>query len=472
MIWTDNEPIGELIERIRDKRGKSQYALAEDLLKVSGNTSIDREYVHRWEIHKRIPTPYWRRHLSVALDIPIDVLDRSASVAKALRAAKRTAVSARGFDRVAGEGNSDLGAVKRGADTGPAFLPLLSEVDVGFGRPVFGKGEGVDRGEFLMLTGATLASVLAPPLVHGWPDRQRPHLPGPSDRLLAQIQAQTEGYRWLDRRHGARGLLPETSRHARSLTDYWRLMGASHTQRPELAVAAADACHLVAYQAFDQGQRTQAIEWYRCSAELAAHARAQDLYTFAMCGVAYMHARNGSHELSLSVLHQLASLRLSSQARCYISVYEAHAHTSARRRDAALEALDRAIVYSEQTRGEAASPWLGMADRSFVERQRAMVMAEFGVPEAVAVLAGLEEHTSPVFQRYRVMLLTNQAMAHARMAHVEEAADKLTSAIQRNQHTGSIEKETRMLDVRSALHAYGDCDAVRALDELIAGSKR
>jgi hypothetical protein len=41
-----------------------------------------------------------------------------------------------------------------------------------------------------------------------------------------------------------------------------------------------------------------------------AKARDQDLYVFAMCGVAYMHALNGDGELALSVLNQLGSLSL------------------------------------------------------------------------------------------------------------------------------------------------------------------
>jgi transcriptional regulator with XRE-family HTH domain len=85
----DDETIGALIARVRAARGKSQYSVADALLEVSGNTSVDREYVNRWETGKRIPTPYWRRHLGVVLDIPIDALDRAAAVSRAQRAWRR-----------------------------------------------------------------------------------------------------------------------------------------------------------------------------------------------------------------------------------------------------------------------------------------------------------------------------------------------------------------------------------------------
>jgi hypothetical protein len=50
-----------------------------------------REFVSRWENGKRIPIPYWCRHLSAALGIPLDVLDRAAAVAQARRAAAKAA---------------------------------------------------------------------------------------------------------------------------------------------------------------------------------------------------------------------------------------------------------------------------------------------------------------------------------------------------------------------------------------------
>ena len=72
-------------------------------------------------------------------------------------------------------------------------------------------------------------------------------------------------------------------RFAHALARLWRTTSAA--DRPtlcQLAGIAADASHLVAYQLFDQGDPHRAAEWYRCSAELAAHARAGDMYVFAM----------------------------------------------------------------------------------------------------------------------------------------------------------------------------------------------
>jgi len=330
--------------------------------------------------------------------------------------------------------------------------------------------EVVRRNEFLALSGAALAGLLAPPLVHGWPDGRAPAPSDLDELLLAQFRAQNEGYRWLDRQRGAHGLLRSTAIHARNLASLWRSTEPPHPLRGTLAQVAADACHLVAYQAFDQGRRVQAIEWYRCSAELAVEGRAQDLYVFAMCGVAYMHARNRDGELALSLLHQLAQLHLSPAAQCYVAVYQAHAFASLRDHDNAFLALDGATALSAQAHGDAPSPWLGIPDATFVGRQRAMIAAELGSSESLGLLNVLDKQTPDVFQRYRVTLLTDQALTYARLGDAELSAHLLAEAARRNQRIRSTEKAARIQVVRAALAQTADSSTVKVSDEALPPS--
>jgi hypothetical protein len=55
--WLDEETVGELISRARDRLGKSQYALAEALREVSGRSDgvPDRSMVARWETRSAHP---------------------------------------------------------------------------------------------------------------------------------------------------------------------------------------------------------------------------------------------------------------------------------------------------------------------------------------------------------------------------------------------------------------------------------
>jgi len=85
--WRDEETVGELISRARLRLGKSQYALAEALRRVSERSDgvPDRTMVARWETGRRIPTPYWRAHLATVLQLPATQLDKAASIARARR---------------------------------------------------------------------------------------------------------------------------------------------------------------------------------------------------------------------------------------------------------------------------------------------------------------------------------------------------------------------------------------------------
>jgi transcriptional regulator with XRE-family HTH domain len=394
---------------------------------VPGNKAVC-SYIRRWERDQVAPSERYKLHYCKAFGITPAEFGQAPLQTKARSAGGRQGVQ---------------------GGTAPAYAEVVRRI------------------EFLALTGTTLVSLLAPPLVHGWPDRQCSPLPELDELLLAHLRAQNEGFRWLDRQHGAHELLPATAAHARNLTAFWRLTEPTNPLRCELAQIAADACHLVAYQAFDQGKRVQAIEWYHCSAELAAQADAQDLYVFAMCGVAYMHALNGDGELALSLLHQLAPLATSPPAQCYIAVYQAHGSASQPGYDDAFAALDRATALAERARDDVPSPWLGIPDVAFVLRQRAIIAAQLGSHEALGLLTLLDKQTPEVFQRYRITLLTDQALTHAQQGDVERSALLLEQAAQRNQHIRSVQKTGRILAVRAALDSAADSRPIKALDEVL-----
>lgn len=78
-------PIGQMIRQARIILGYSQYAIADELVRASGNDSLTREQVARWERGKRIPGPYWRRWICMVLQLPVgdvEVAVRSARNAR------------------------------------------------------------------------------------------------------------------------------------------------------------------------------------------------------------------------------------------------------------------------------------------------------------------------------------------------------------------------------------------------------
>lgn len=79
------EPVWELVRRVRKQRGLTQYQLADMLAELSRNASVSRDEVARWERGKRVPGPYWRRWLSAALGVPLDELTAAVRCGRRIR---------------------------------------------------------------------------------------------------------------------------------------------------------------------------------------------------------------------------------------------------------------------------------------------------------------------------------------------------------------------------------------------------
>lgn len=81
------ESLCSMLRELRSRHGLSQCDLAGQLNDASGNSSITREDISRWERGKRIPGPYWRKWLCAVLDLPQQDVDLAAAVARRTRRA-------------------------------------------------------------------------------------------------------------------------------------------------------------------------------------------------------------------------------------------------------------------------------------------------------------------------------------------------------------------------------------------------
>jgi hypothetical protein len=79
------ETLGALLARVRSAQGRSQLRVAELLCASSGTATVTRHEVSRWERDLRLPSRYWLRWLAVALDVPLDELERAAAATRARR---------------------------------------------------------------------------------------------------------------------------------------------------------------------------------------------------------------------------------------------------------------------------------------------------------------------------------------------------------------------------------------------------
>jgi transcriptional regulator with XRE-family HTH domain len=83
--WNEPETLGALVARVRQEQGVTQLRLAERLCAASGQATVTRHEVSRWEREERIPSGYWLGWLALALDIPLAELERAAGASRRRR---------------------------------------------------------------------------------------------------------------------------------------------------------------------------------------------------------------------------------------------------------------------------------------------------------------------------------------------------------------------------------------------------
>jgi transcriptional regulator with XRE-family HTH domain len=74
---TQLSSLGLIIRDLRTAVGWSQSRLADRLCEVSGQATITREDISRWENGRRSPGPFWLRHLATALQLPLTTLEEA-----------------------------------------------------------------------------------------------------------------------------------------------------------------------------------------------------------------------------------------------------------------------------------------------------------------------------------------------------------------------------------------------------------
>jgi len=86
------ESLGALLARVRGEQGVTQLRLADRLCAASGQATVTRHEVSRWEREERIPSGYWLGWLAVVLDLPLEELERAAGEARRFRRGPRRLV--------------------------------------------------------------------------------------------------------------------------------------------------------------------------------------------------------------------------------------------------------------------------------------------------------------------------------------------------------------------------------------------
>jgi transcriptional regulator with XRE-family HTH domain len=84
---------GGLLSELRGRRGFTQKAMAERLCEVSGQVTVSRHELSRWEREVRIPSDFWLGWLSEVLEEPVSVLEEARARSKGGKTMTGTAKS-------------------------------------------------------------------------------------------------------------------------------------------------------------------------------------------------------------------------------------------------------------------------------------------------------------------------------------------------------------------------------------------
>jgi transcriptional regulator with XRE-family HTH domain len=455
--WRDDEPIDELIARVRCDRGKSQQSLAADIARASGDPRVTREYVSRWENRKRIPTPYWRAHLGNVLGVPLDVLDRAAAVARARRATDQ---------RPTVVPMAPPMATTRSHGSSRTLEETLDHWDELMRRRNFLGGAGAIAATTVFSGGVPAAAAALPPVL------DRPEAFETCARLTAT-------YRQMDNLLGPAAVYGQVLDHHKRLFS-WLDQARIETDRQRLGELVADSGDLLAWLCCDMDRRDQAAVLYRQAAEAA-----RDLGDVSR--QAYLVGRMSSNLLELrrpdqgllfaEAADDIAGTAATPIVRSWLAMIHAQAQASQGNESACHRDLERAAGLLDRAAGEPRDDYIAFWDTARLHRSSGRALLRLGENKATAVGEGrraIDEALGMWPQsavRDSAGLLTAAASARLAQGDVPETARLAGRAFEIASRTGSIRVLRDVSEMRVRLRPYRHTRAVRELDERLLTSR-
>lgn len=263
--------------------------------------------------------------------------------------------------------------------------------------------------------------------------------------LVALLEAQTDNFRLLDRRLGARRLLAQTELHVAQITDLltYSLPGG---HRDLLGAAAAEAAALAGWQALDLGNPQKAWEHHETAKTAAkdsgnpsvvAHVTAQQGYALLDLG------QSAQAAALIRFARETAGRQVPAILRSWLWAAEAEALAAAGRGSEARHAIDEAsrLLPSDCTNPEL--PFV-VLDATHLGRWRGHCLARLGAKEAVDELSAALNRLDPSFTRAAAALHTDLALAYSVRGEHEAARTEAALAAGLATQTASVRQQRRL----------------------------
>ncbi len=262
--------------------------------------------------------------------------------------------------------------------------------------------------------------------------------------LVLLLEDQTESYRGLDRRLGARKMLGQTEGHVANIQDLltYSLPG-SH--RASLAAAAAEAAALAGWQALDLGNTEKAWKLHEAAKSAARESGNPAIlaHVTAQQGYALLDVDRAEDALSLM---QYARIEATGKVPALLSAWlwaaEAEAEAAGGNDPAARRALDSAAENLTSEEGETL-PYLFL-DEVHLSRWRGNCLARLGAVEAIDDLTTALDRLDPTFTRAAAGLHCDLALALSVRGQTVEAQVEARKADTLARQTASTRQRLRI----------------------------
>ncbi|MEU3165172.1 helix-turn-helix transcriptional regulator [Streptosporangium sp. NPDC006930] len=436
--------IEELIKQFRQAKGLTQASLADRLARVSGQATITRNEVSRWERGKRLPLA-WLPWLSIVLDLPLAMLDQAVVLSRAKRLGI-TPLSVNG-DR----------------------LTLFSD---GWTRE---SNEAMAAG--LAAEGEALSEESALRVAHEWLIVEAPQLHEirsgrrVGHSLIDKIETRVDHLRHLDDYMGGTDLHALVSRELEATVTVVREAAYREDVGRRLLKAVGELCQLAGWVTSDAGLYDRARTYYVNGIQAAHVAADEPTAANLLSSLSYQMANVGDPRQAATIARTaVKGTERSSTPLTRALLLERVAWAHAKAGDSAI--TERAVgevdrVFEQHGDGDEDPKWVYWLDRGEVDVMAGRCFTELGRPlKAEPLLTqGLDTYDATRAREFS-LYLSWLADAYAQAREIEQATEAAAKSLNLAVKVNSARVTDRIEAIRSRLRPFADTAAVRRFEDL------
>ena len=276
--------------------------------------------------------------------------------------------------------------------------------------------------------------------------------------LVQLLEAQTHGFRLLDRQLGARRLLEQIELHLAQIMDLLAYCVAPGVREP-LAGATAEVAALAGWQALDLGDPHRAWRHHEVAKAVARDSEDAAIVAHVTAQQGYALMDVGRDEDAVSLMRQArtaAGTRVPAVLQSWLWCAEAEALANIGQERAVRTAMDQASRLLPQDGAGSELPYV-VLDETHLARWRGNCLTRLGSTEAIDDLTFALQTLDPTFTRAAAALHCDLAVAYSMRGEHDAALDAAHRAMDLATRATSVRQRRRL----AALLATGTFGATQ-----------